>query len=112
MKRQIKRREEDEIVMHTFDAKSSTSPFTCTKSNLRDRVLGEVEKDRVTGWGRTVAEKPRETRQPHWQRDCGPWHGQLGRFSRGGQPTALEAHKRFFWTMRLQITGTSKCASI
>ena len=45
MKRQIKRREEDEIVMHTFDAKSSTSPFTCTKSNLRDRVLGEVEKD-------------------------------------------------------------------
>ena len=49
MKRQIKRREEDEIVMHTFDAKSSTSPFTAftpfTKSNLRDRVLGEVEKD-------------------------------------------------------------------
>ena len=45
----MKRREEDEIVMHTFDAKSSTSPFTAftpfTKSNLRDRVLGEVEKD-------------------------------------------------------------------
>ena len=49
MKRHMKRREEDEIVMHTFDAKSSTSPFTAftpfTKSNLRDRVLGEVEKD-------------------------------------------------------------------
>ena len=41
----MKRREEDEIVMHTFDAKRSTSPFTGTKSNLRDRVLGEVEKD-------------------------------------------------------------------
>ena len=45
MKRHMKRREEDEIVMHTFDAKRSTSPFTGTKSNLRDRVLGEVEKD-------------------------------------------------------------------
>lgn len=44
MKRQIKRREEDEIVMHTFDAKSSTSPFTGAKSNLRDKSFGRSRK--------------------------------------------------------------------
>ena len=45
MKRQIKRGEEDEIVMHTFDAKSSTSLYTGAKSNIGDRVLSEIEKD-------------------------------------------------------------------
>ena len=75
MKRQIKRREEDEIVMHTFDAKSSTSPFTAftpfTKSNLRDRVLGEVEKDSfiaLPSKGGDSGVMPSTASVPAWER--------------------------------------------
>ena len=71
MKRHMKRREEDEIVMHTFDAKRSTSPFTGTKSNLRDRVLGEVEKDSfiaLPSKGGDSGVMPSTASVPAWER--------------------------------------------
>ena len=53
------------------DAESSASPYTSAESNLGDRVLGEVEKDRFIafpGKGGHSRLMPSEPSAPTWGR--------------------------------------------